>query len=56
MANNAPKNLTWIVAVVLGVLGIVGQFVDIPVVTPYSYWFVVAGFAILALATKMRGL
>lgn len=56
MANNAPKNLTWIVAVILGGLGIVGHFVQIPVVTPNQYWFVVAGFAILAVATKLKGL
>ena len=56
MANNAPKNLTWLVAVILGALGIIGHFVVIPVVTPNQYWFVVAGFVILAIATKLKGL
>lgn len=56
MANNAPKNLTWIVAVVLGVLGIVSVYVDIPVASDYSFWLVTIGFALLAIATKVRGL
>jgi energy-converting hydrogenase Eha subunit C len=56
MANNAPKNLTWIIAVILGGLGIVGHFVPIPVVSEHQYWLVAAGFVILALATKVKGL
>jgi hypothetical protein len=57
LANNAPKNVTWLIAVVLGVLGIVGEFAhDIPVVSPNHFWFVAAGFVILALATKLKGL
>lgn len=56
MANNAPKNVTWLIAVILGALGIIGHFVDIPVATEYQYWLVAAGFVILALATKLKGL
>ena len=53
---NAPKKLTWFIAFVLGVLGIVGTYVAIPFVTAYAFWFVVAGFAILTLGCLIKGL
>jgi hypothetical protein len=31
--NNAPKNVTWIIAVILGALGIVGHFVILALAT-----------------------
>jgi hypothetical protein len=53
---SAPKKPVWLVATILGVLGIVGHFVSIPVVTPHQFWFVTAGFAILGVATLMKGI
>jgi len=56
MQTNAPKFVVWLVAVILGVLGIVGTVVAIPVVTAYAFWLVTAGFIILALATLLKGM
>ncbi len=56
MRLSRPKNTTWIVAVILGVLGIVGKFVTLPVISGYAFWFVVAGFVLLALATYLKDL
>jgi hypothetical protein len=56
MKLSSPKNVTWWVAVVVGVLGILGNFVAIPVVSASAFWFVAAGFVILALATYLKGL
>ena len=56
MKLNAPKNITWWIAVVVGVLGILGSFVTIPFVTGLAFWFVVVGFVLLALGTFMKGL
>lgn len=56
MKLNAPKNVTWIVAVVLGVLGILASFISIPFVSDYNFWFVTVGFVLLALATFLKGL
>ena len=56
MAYNAPKNVVWLIAVILGALGIIGHFVNIPVATEYQFWLVSAGFVLLALATKVKGL
>jgi hypothetical protein len=41
-------NWGFIVSFVLVVLGIVGVFIDIPFVSDYAYWFVIASYVILA--------
>jgi hypothetical protein len=55
MKLSAPKQTVWLVAVILGVLGILGNFVSIPMVTTYAFWLVAVGFAALALGTAMKG-
>jgi len=54
MKLSAPKQVTWWVAVVVGALGFIGNFVALPLVSPF--WFLFIGFALLALATFMDGL
>jgi len=56
MKLNAPKTITWWIAVVLGVLGILGNFVAIPVASEYAFWLVAIAFVLLALATALTGL
>jgi hypothetical protein len=57
MKLSAPKNLTWIIGVVLGVLGLLGNFMPtLPVVGGFSFWLVFLGFAVLAVATFVEGL
>ena len=56
MRTNAPKSTIWIVAVVIGVLGLLGKFVAIPFLTAYAFWLVLIAFVILALATVLKGM
>jgi hypothetical protein len=56
MNLSAPKNVTWIVAVVLGLLGFIGNFVALPVIGGFSFWLLFIGFAILVVATFVEGL
>jgi hypothetical protein len=56
MKLSKPKNITWWIAVIAGVLGIIANFVKIPFVSTYSFWFVAFGFVLLALATYFKGL
>ena len=56
MQTNAPKFGLWLVAVIIGAVGILAKFIVIPVVGVYSFWLVVIGFAILAVATVLKGL
>lgn len=56
MSLNAPKNVTFYVAVVLAVLGLLGTVVTIPVVTGMAFWLVVIGFIVLAAGNLVSGL
>jgi hypothetical protein len=48
--------VTFWVAVVVGLVGLVAALVPIPVVSPFAFWVVVLGFVILALANLLEGL
>ncbi len=56
MKPSAPKSIVWLIAIILGVIGILGYFIDIPFVTEYNYWLVVAGFGLLAIGTSFKGI
>lgn len=56
MKTNAPKSVIWLIAVILGVLGIAGKFVFIANVSANAFWLVAVGFVLLALGTVLRGL
>ncbi len=56
MKFSAPKQITWWIAVVIGVVGVLAHFITIPVLSAYSFWLVVIGFALLAVATVVDGL
>lgn len=56
MKTNAPKQITWMIAVILGVLGVASVYVPIPVVSDHSFWVVVIGFVLLTLGTMLKDL
>jgi hypothetical protein len=56
MKLSPPKVITWWIAVVIGVLGILSTVITIPALSPYAFWLVVIGFVLLALATAIDGL
>jgi heme/copper-type cytochrome/quinol oxidase subunit 1 len=56
MQLSAPKQITWWIAVVVGVLGILATLVTIPVLSGFAFWLVVIGFLLLAVATLIEGL
>jgi hypothetical protein len=55
-SNNpsAPLNITWWIALILAVAGIILHFVG--PITQYAIWFVIASAALLLLATRVKGL
>jgi hypothetical protein len=53
MKLSAPKNITWWIAVVLGVVGFLGNFMAFGSI---SFWLLFLGFALLAVATMIDGL
>jgi hypothetical protein len=56
MKLSAPKKITWWISLILVVLGVLGTFVSIPIVSAYSFLFVVIGAALLLLANLIKGL
>ena len=56
MKLNAPKKVTWLIAIVLGLLGLIGGLVTVPFLSDYATWLIFAGFALLALGTFLKGL
>jgi hypothetical protein len=56
MRLNAPTQVAWIIALILGIVGVLATLTTIPVITPVlGFWLVVAGWALLLIATVLRG-
>jgi hypothetical protein len=51
-----PHHYTFLAALILAVLGIVGELVHIPFVSAHAIWFVAAGYVVLALGCVIDGL
>jgi uncharacterized membrane protein HdeD (DUF308 family) len=57
MRFSAPRQITWIIALILGVVGILANLTSIPIITPaIGFWLVVIGWALLLIASITRGL
>jgi len=56
MKPSAPKKNLWIIALIVGILGIVAHFVAIQNVSQYSVWLIIVGFALLAAGTSFKGI
>lgn len=56
MALSAPTRPVWSIAVILGVLGLLGRFAAIPFVTANAFWLLAAGFALLLISTTYKRL
>ena len=56
MNISAPKQLTFWIAVVVAVVGLISYLVTMPVLSGLAFWIVVLGFVILALGNLMEGL
>lgn len=55
MKLTPPKKLTWWIAVILGVVGIIGFFVG-GTISVITFWLAIAGLALLALGCAVKGL
>ena len=56
MKLSAPKNLTFYIAIVGAVIGLLGQLGVIAAVAPFAFWLVFAAFVLLALGNLLSGL
>lgn len=53
-APSAPKQITWIIGLICGILGIVGHYTDVPFLTEHNYTLLLVGFIALAAGTTFR--
>lgn len=56
MKLNSPKQITWIIALIVGLVAILGVLVTIPFVSANAFWVMAVGWALLVLATALKGL
>jgi hypothetical protein len=56
MKLSAPKQITWWIAVIAGVVGLIAKLVTIPVLTAIAFWLVLGGLVLLALGAYLTGL
>ena len=56
MKLSPPKHITFWIAVIIAILGIVASLVTIPVLSGFSFWLVVIAFVILAAGNMVEGL
>ena len=56
MRLNAPKQGTWWIAFIIGAVGIIANYVNLPFLSGSAFLLVVIGFVLLVLATVFRGL
>ena len=57
MKYSAPKQITWIIALILGIVGILANLVALPVITPViGFWLLAVGWALMIIATITKGL
>ncbi len=56
MKLSAPKQITFWIAVVVAVVGVIASFVTIPVLSGFAFWLVVIAFIILAAGNLVDGL
>ncbi len=53
-APSAPKKITWIIGLLCGVLGIIGHYVHVRLLTENSYILLLVGFIVLAIGTTFK--
>jgi hypothetical protein len=55
-APSAPKKITWILGLVAGILGIIGHYGYVQILTEYNYPLLLVGFVVLAVGTTFKEL
>ncbi len=51
---SAPNQILWVVALILGFLGILGHYSQIDILSKYNYEMLLIGFILLVIGTTYR--
>lgn len=52
---SAPTQVIWIIALIAGILGILGHYISIDILTQYNFELLAVGFLLLVIGTSFRG-
>jgi hypothetical protein len=55
MRLTPPTKAVFWISAILALLGLIGTFVSIPVVSGLAFWFVLVGYVLLFLGNTMKG-
>lgn len=55
MRLSAPKQVTFWIAVIIAILGVIASLVEIPVLSGLAIWLVVVAFIVLAAGNVLEG-
>jgi len=53
---STPKKITWIIGMLCGILGIIGHYAHVQILSEYNYVLLLIGFIALAAGTTFREL
>ncbi len=53
-APSSPNKITWIIGLVCGLLGIVGHYAEVQILSEYNYILLLIGFLVLAVGTTFK--
>ena len=56
MKLSAPKNITFYIAAVLGILGLLGAIIPLGFISGLSFWLVFVGFLVLGAGVLLPNL
>jgi hypothetical protein len=51
---SAPNQIVWVLALIVGVLGILGHYTHLDILSKYNYEMLLIGFVLLAIGTTYR--
>ena len=51
---SAPNQIVWVLALIVGFLGILGHYTHIDILSKYNYEMLLIGFILLAIGTVYR--
>ena len=54
MKLSAPTQILWVIAVILGVFGIIGHLTAVKYLTEYKFFLVMVGFILLVIGTLFK--
>ena len=47
--------ITWIIGLISGILGIIGHYTQVQILTEHNYMLLLIGFLVLAVGTTLKG-